>query len=409
MRKYIYFSIIIAAPVIITAAILIPKLLPPPEVRAAISELRSSEPHIRWEAADRLAAMGPQAKGAEESLIEALRDPEPNGLVTVSATKALVAIGADQNRLIPVLTDVVRNGKGNAPVWAVRALLDLGPAGVSALSDLVRRHNATEDITHGLASFGQDAIQILTDLAKADDESLRSVAVEALGRIRWQGIFPQQLSMLEAALVDKSANVRMVAMEKLGELGAAASHAKPLLLTATKDPHPYVRLAAANALARVDPASIGAAIDVVAQELNSTDDELRNDAFDVLPSYGQPVVARLLQVLNSKDDATRISAIVAIESIGRGAFDAVPELVKLLDDPNTDVRNEALRALDSIGPAAPAAVPELINLLNSTDDSLRFSAASALERIGQPARWVRFLPWCNCWTGDPTNRSAARF
>src|SRR5262245_26313044 len=154
MRKTLPLIICVALALIGVAG-LIALLKTPPEIRSALSDLQSREANVRWQAADRLASMGPRAKVAVPDLVAALNDPEPNGLVTISVLKALVAVGAEPSVAIPALVETVKNGKGQAPVWAIRSLFDFGPEGRKAFMELIRQDKSTEDVTHALASFGQ--------------------------------------------------------------------------------------------------------------------------------------------------------------------------------------------------------------------------------------------------------------
>ncbi len=127
-----------------------------PEVLRSIADLKSSKAEERWKAADQLAAMGPKAKSAVPALLEALKDPEPNGLVSISAAKALLAILPNHRDVVPALVDAMDHSKGNAPVWMARLLIGIRPEGFEALKNTMKRDGeSTETQTHALASTGQ--------------------------------------------------------------------------------------------------------------------------------------------------------------------------------------------------------------------------------------------------------------
>jgi len=140
----------------------------PPAVRSAVGDLKDPKAEVRWTAAEKLEKLGPQAKGAQPALIAALNDPEPNGLVALSAAKALVAIGADPDVAIPALVKLLETDRGNAPVWAGRCLI-LMPGGMEALLNVVRTTNMRETPTHALASFGAEGLPRLEGLLADGD------------------------------------------------------------------------------------------------------------------------------------------------------------------------------------------------------------------------------------------------
>src|SRR5207253_2242126 len=109
-------------------------------------------------------------------------------------------------------------------------------------------------------------------------------------------------------------------VKTLGEMGPAAKAAVPLLLEARRDPDAHVRLAAACALARIDP----------------------EHAKDVIPD--------LTTGLKAREWWVRAGAARALGAIGPNAKMAAPTLAAGLDDPIRPVRKESAAALKKIDP-----------------------------------------------------------
>jgi len=111
--------------------------------------------------------------------------------------------------------------------------------------------------------------------------------------------------------------VRVKAAPRLGDLGAAALKAIPLLLSLTQDKtqHPLIRVLAAAAVARIDPAQTGAVLSVLVNALNSDDAPLQGAAADELGSLGkhaEPALPSLFRLLTDGCAAVRSTAAQAI-------------------------------------------------------------------------------------------------
>lgn len=86
---------------------------------------------------------------------------------------------------------------------------------------------------------------------------------------------------------------------------------------------------------------------------------LRETAADALARIGPASIPALLRALESEDPAVRARATLAFARMGPEASPAVGALARALQDPDADVRRGAARALGQIGPAAETAIPAL--------------------------------------------------
>jgi len=103
----------------------------------------------------------------------------------------------------------------------------------------------------------------------------------------------------------------------LGDLGAAAIKAIPALLSLTQDEtqHPLIRVMAAAAVAKIDPAQTSAVIPVLVNALNSDDAPLQGAAADELGALGKhakPALPDLFKLLTEDCAAVRSTAAEAI-------------------------------------------------------------------------------------------------
>jgi len=270
---------------------------------------------------------------------------------------------------------------------ARRALLELGPAGVPALSDAlsarqswldtklesfrprlprwmarrlpspveasVRQERALE-VLDELGPSAAPAIPALLELDRhvSDDFFIYSVSARSVMlRIGEAGV-PQLIRVLDRG---KEPASRVKAAIYLGLLGARAAPATSALAKALHDVSPAVRKEAVSALDQIGP-----------------------PAADALPA--------LRSALKLDDDDFRLHVVQALWDIGHDVELTVPILVKVLRDPHHPNRARAATILARMGPAASAAAPALNAVAQEKFSYTRVKAEEALRQIGgQPA------------------------
>jgi HEAT repeat protein len=191
----------------------------------------------------------------------------------------------------------------------------------------------------------------------------------------------EDVAALRAGLSDADAAVRLDAAIELGAAGEAAAAARDDLARALTDMNPFVRLAGAEALARLDPMQ-DKPLAVLLEGARSKAAGERRFAVESLGNLGpvaKPAVEPLTAALKDGDAGVRSRAAEALGQIGPEAASAVARLIDALKDPA--VRPAAIDALGKIGAAAEAAVPALARYLTS-DPATRRAAALALGRLG---------------------------
>jgi len=103
------------------------------------------------------------------------------------------------------------------------------------------------------------------------------------------------------------------------------------------------------------------------------------------PGVGDKRVKDLIKQLGSADPNDRISACMALESMGPAAKPAIPALRQTLRDKDVTVRILAASTLGGLGPAAATAVPDLVAALQDKNEYVRVFAATALGNMGSHA------------------------
>ncbi|MFM7242720.1 MAG: HEAT repeat domain-containing protein [Planctomycetaceae bacterium] len=193
-----------------------------PAIRAKLSD-----PAVRLQLMEVIAALGSSAKAAVPELVTALGDPQARG----EAAVAVAAIGADAAEAVPTLGSLLADAQADPGIRyaACYALGRMGPAAIAA-----------EPVIRGLT--------------ESKDELMATVAVWAALRIKPDdaSLFASAVPRLRRALRNDSELVRLEAAVALGDIGPAAAAAIPILeLVAEDDPVKQVRQAAATALPKI--------------------------------------------------------------------------------------------------------------------------------------------------------------
>ncbi len=433
-----------AAPVSLRAALGDPD----PRVRAAVAwllpvfkgkaatsvplltaRLKDPDASVRRAAGEALSRFGPAAKDATPTLLEALSDPDENYInddnVSAKAAKALEAIGpAAKAAMIDRLTgrlgdpdESVRRraswalqmlrGKVASPLF--RLLADPKtprPVKVEVLRVLARDHGAGATTSFGEEERpdARDAIPVLRELARDNDEKVRAAARTLLVAVEPSGEAAAR-SLLEAI---RAGDVSEWDYDQA--LKALEPSAAVVLVEGLKDPDEEVRTAAAYALAglaehlpRPDDEAEGEKPDPAAAEARVRGLRLRSRAADAL-----------VAALKDPDTAVRWASAWALYALGTGER-AIPALIEMVKDRTTRVatgarirlasvigggngnrsdrsangeklRVAAIQALGGFGAAAVPAVPALTDALGEGDGLTRWFAAGVLGEIGPDAK-----------------------
>jgi HEAT repeat protein len=173
---------------------------------------------------------------------------------------------------------------------------------------------------------------------------------------------PENLPPLLEELKNAESRVRRDAAEELGRIGGEARRAIPQLEQVLRDPCAEVRIAAAGALANIDPSKADASIQIA------------------------------IEALKEKTDTARRAAAWLLGDLGKKASPACPALSAMLGDPDGELRWAAANSLGEIGPASVVAIPGLLGLLVDKEANLRAAAADALGQIGGEARGLAQAP-----------------
>jgi len=215
--------------------------------------------------------------------------------------------------------------RSEAARWGVTEWLDGTEAVKVAIAvslALTRRQRRIVGFAIGRKSLKSNGIKAIgMALCLATDVRRRALGLVALGKSRQHP--KTALTLLGAALSEKSAELRSSALISLAELAQQESFRKRVVPLAGR----------------------------FAELLGDADTRVRADAARALSKLKEaalPQLDALIERLRDANAGVRYRCTNAIEDIGCGAITAVPALEALLEDPSLQVRKGVVKALKSI-------------------------------------------------------------
>jgi HEAT repeat protein len=385
-----------------------------PAVSVLIDLLKAESPAARGHAARSLGTIGAPAKEAAQGLIDLLADPEQS--VRRQALSALAAIRPGPKVTVPLFVKLMQDSDPGVRMRVMQAVADAKADAVPALVEALKNDGATYWACLILRDIGPDAtgaVPALEDKLKDKRPEIRREAILALAAIG----APKAVEKIVPLLKDEPSQIAATyALGVLAQIPAGAesilranAKSKDALLSTTslwalarvhpddvplkraaltqlvarlKDQDPFVRTAAARALASLPP-SPEIAGPIIEKALAGADETTVHYMLDTLAGLGPQVVPRLIAGLKHK--ALRAQIAYILGQMGEPAAAATNELAGLLNDEDPNVGIEAAHALAKIGPRAKAAVPALIGALKQPEGATAYGAAYALGVIGPAA------------------------
>ncbi|MBI2501951.1 MAG: HEAT repeat domain-containing protein [Candidatus Latescibacteria bacterium] len=213
-----------------------------------------------------------------------------------------------------------------------------------------------QDASIELIEIGPPAVRPLIEAADRGSDSLKYIAAQILGNIGDSDAIP----FLRRCAQERNVFVRQEAVRALGSMGEAALI--PTLVQMLKsDPHPQVRIAAAQGLGNLRDTS------VVAPLIEALEDSMplvRHHVLQVLNRLWNPSVERV--VLRAVKDPDETIRYIAVQMLGQRQTSQGLEILRaVLRDPNPWIRAEAAYSLSRLGD--PRVVPDLEHLLGGSD------------------------------------------
>jgi HEAT repeat protein len=217
-------------------------------------EWQSAE--TRWQAAEILGHIGPDAQASSTALLAALKDPDLH--VRLVAATSLAQVETPANQAVPALQALL---KADVSESALRALSVYGAEAVPALEDLLGilsnesldtelRWNAARTLGK-MREAGAAAIPTIVKYLQDPAPTVREHCAEALGDIG--PLAMDSVPALVAVLNDPATRVRRDSVRSLGQIRAPADEVLPAIEPLLNDPESIVREAARTAWKAIAP------------------------------------------------------------------------------------------------------------------------------------------------------------
>ena len=362
-----------------------PALLGRP-LSAWIGDLSDSNPETKKKAAATLTLMGSSAKSAVPALLKALGDGDP--YVRQYCAYALGQIAGGDAAVVTALRGLLSDRQWFVRSRAADAVSRLGPAAKAALPDLEPLLKDGQpyvriDAACALWRIDQRAGQATAVFLEAMKDRDEPVAVTAIDGLAEMGpaAAPALYELREVLRHSHSELLRKSAARALGRLGSASRHVVPDLLDLLQSEDRDTQLTALGALAAVRPAD-PRAVAALVQKLG--DSYLGYSAGVALGKAG--AVATLVEAMKSADSAVKASAAVGLAAVGPDAVAALPVLLTALKDTSSATRKRAIEAIGAIGPDDSKFAQQLVDVLRADANfDLIHDTGAALRGLGPAA------------------------
>ncbi len=289
--------------------------------------------------------------------------------------------------------------EGLPPLEQIDKLIDLAVQGVPPAIELFLEHMSSLDPAIHRAIFDR--------MSRREDPEFWKILIEFCATGLWKGmkvtiappssplnrslriqvkalclsasapeVKAAQVEALLELLDSQNAEVRYLAAELLGEMGAAEAIQKLLKTLETEDPR--AKVAVLKALGKIGSIET---LEVIREHLYHPHKDVHKAAADALSNIGPEAIPVLKEAAEDTDDHIRWHAAKALQQIHDEGV--IPIFISLLDDPNYGVRWLAIDGLSSLGEAV---IPHILEVLAAGDTNLWFrqSALQVLSRVSGP-------------------------
>jgi HEAT repeat protein len=318
-----------------------------------IKALSDKDEEVLYGSLVALAVMGPEAKEAVPSLIEALRSKQmlehQNEIMG-----ALSCIGPDAKAAVPAMLQILKADDDKLKDRAIGVLGSIGDA--STVPEILRAAKGKDksDRLSALGALGRfrpvpkDVVPTLIEALKGEDKEARKTAMQSLGEIgaAAKDAVPALVEILKSYKPFTRQTDAYYVVEALQGIGADAKAAVPTLMELARDgkPDEWTRRQAARAVMHIDPET-AAKEDMEIAHLNIRLGKIPDIKTGPRPAVTEEkkkhikgLIAKLSEIKGSnfgeepRPDANGLGVLEQFRALVELGPDALPSLLDALDD-----------------------------------------------------------------------------
>jgi HEAT repeat protein len=287
-------------------------------------------------------------------------------------------------RVINSLIDAMADTDFRVRANAAAALGNYGPHAarsaevlVSALNDSDRR--VCDGSAVALGKMGRAVVPHLCGVLDHEKKDVKIYAIEALGNNGPEAV--EGVTALTGKFSDADPVIRLKVIWALSRIGPAAV---PGLVPALENESAVSRWYAATALGRIG-SDAETVVPALVRRLQDEDYRVRQAAARELAHFrplDESVINALVAAIGDTSSAVSFNATLTLGGSGRPA---VPPLIRYLMNESAAHRNQAVRALGLIGPDAREAVDILEKISLDRHKDLKHDVTWALKKVSARA------------------------
>ena len=367
-------------------------------VRAVLSAMKNTDAKLRENASLVLARIDVSGLKAEDGLIEALTDPNPD--VRQHAVKALGTMRcADASKpILNVLKTDEDYGVLDDAGLALGRIAPKDPLIIEGLIGLLEHEKVIvrKGVCSVLANVGEAAAPAIPGLIKSTSDSdsiVRERAVYALGTLG--ATEPSALAAIEKIIFsgNRDQYLRMVAIGRLPNIGSRAiptlvralEHNDSELAVDAASKLSWLKAEAESALPALRKAALNEnkALATAAQRSITSIEAAIKMQYEAAITRGG--MKELLEILGKHDSKAIERIVTNISRDEAKSLEAISTLAKLVHDKNNNTAIDAMMAISGFKRNQEHTAKLLASRLNARNKDVQRAAIDALVRIGQPS------------------------
>jgi HEAT repeat protein len=258
---------------------------------------------------------------------------------------------------------------------------------MNSVTDILLHYAHREDVDRvdrcrDALSHSGNVVPALAGALTHPDDDVRVMAIQILGELGTQA--EPALSDMIRFLTDPNRLVRICAARVVATFGTKAECAVPILETWLSCNDAVLQVIAAGHILMIDPSRADDLLPVLIEPLARNTNGVDCLAAGLLGSLGdlaRPALPQLRQMLGHPDSSRRVAACEVICAITDDPSEAIHVGLDLLDDDDWLQRYVGAELLGSLGPRARSADARLRQALYDQDSAVCGAAREALAQI----------------------------